>query len=84
MRFFPETEKQNERYLGNVETGLSADVTDLVDRDGFCVLVAGNELMKCEKSPRFARLKVVADMLPVRIEGSIWAGTTSGSGGLCG
>jgi hypothetical protein len=83
MRFFPEREKQNERDLGNVETGLSPDVTDLVDGDGFCVLGAGNELMNCLKSPRLARLKEV-DMLPVRIEGSIWAGTTSGSSGLCG
>ena len=84
MRLFPEREKQNERYLGSVETGLSADVTDLVDRDAFCVLVAGDGLKKCERSPRLARLKAVVEMVPVRIEGSIWAGTTSGSGGLCG
>src|SRR6266480_4775823 len=84
MRLFPEREKQNERYLGSVETGLSADVTDLVDRDAFCVLVAGDGLKKCERSPRLARLKAVVEMVSVRIEGSIWAGTTSGSGGLCG
>jgi hypothetical protein len=35
MRFFPEREKQDERYIGNVEPGLSRDVTDLVDREGF-------------------------------------------------
>ena len=65
MRFFPEREKQNERYLGSVETGLSADATDLVDRDAFCVLVAGDELMKGEKSAHFDLL------IPFRIEGSI-------------
>ena len=66
MRFFPEREKQNERYLGNVEPGLSRDVTDLVGREGFCVLVAGDELTKCEKKPRFDLLNVVVDMLPLR------------------
>jgi hypothetical protein len=71
MRFFPEREKQNERDLGNVEPGLSRDMTDLVDREGFCVLVAGDELMKGEKSPHFDLLKVVVDMLPFRTEGSI-------------
>jgi hypothetical protein len=70
MRFFPEREKQNERYLGNVEPGLSRDVADLVDREGFCVLVAGDELMKFEKNPRFDLLKVVVDMLPLRAGGS--------------
>jgi hypothetical protein len=65
MRFFPEREKQNERYLGNVEPELSRDVTDLADREGFCVLVAGDELTKCEKSPHFDLL------IPFRIEGSI-------------
>ena len=84
MRFFPEREKQNERYVGNVEPGLSRDVTDLVGREGFCVLVAGDELIKCEKKPRFDLLKVVVDMLPLRTEGSISGETTSGNGGLCG
>jgi hypothetical protein len=65
MRFLPEREKQNERYLGNMEPGLSWDMTDLVDREGFCVL------MKCEKNPHFDLLKVVVDMLPPRTEGSI-------------
>jgi hypothetical protein len=71
MRFLPEREKQNERYLGNMEPGLSWDMTDLVDREGFCVLIAGDELMKCEKSPHFDLLKVVVDMLPPRTEGSL-------------
>jgi hypothetical protein len=71
MRFFPEREKQNERYPGNVEPGLSRDVTDLVGREGFCVLVAGDELIKCERKPRFDLLKVVVDMLPLRTGGSI-------------
>ena len=71
MRFLPEREKQNERYLGNMEPGLPWDMTDLVDREGFCVLIAGDELMKCEKSPHFDLLKVVVDMLPPRTEGSI-------------
>jgi hypothetical protein len=65
MRFFPEREKQNERYFGNVELVLSRDVTDLVCREGFCVLVAGDELMKGEKSAHFDLL------IPFRIEGSI-------------
>ena len=71
MRFFPEREKQNERYLGNVEPGLSRDVTVLVDREGFCVLVVGDELIKREKNPRFDLLKVVVDMFPLWTEGSI-------------
>jgi hypothetical protein len=71
MRSLPEREKQNERCLGSVEPELSRDVTDLVGREGFCVLVAGNELMKCERKPRFDLLEVVVGMLPLRAEGSI-------------
>jgi hypothetical protein len=71
MRFFPEREKQNERCLGNMEPELSRDVTDLVGREGFCALVAGDELMKCERKPRFDLLKVVVGMLPRWTEGSI-------------
>ena len=65
MRFFPEREKQNERYLGNVEPVLSRDVTDLVCREGFCVFVAGDELMKGEKNVHFDLL------ISFRIERSI-------------
>ena len=88
MRFFPEREKQNERYLGKVEPWLSKDVTDLADLDAFrglvvvCVLVAVDELMNCEKIPsRFDRLELLVGMLP-RPAGSIGIGVTSGSGGL--
>src|ERR1700743_2193463 len=70
MRFFPETEKQNERCPGNVGPGLSEAVTDLVGREGVCVLVAGGELMKREKKP-FDLLKVVVGLLSLRTEGSI-------------
>ena len=65
MILFPEREKQNERYLGNVEPVLSRDVTDLVGREDFCVFVAGDELMKGEKSVHFDLL------IPFRIERSI-------------
>ena len=65
MRFFPEREKQNERYLGSVEPELSRDVTNLVGREDFCVLVAGDELMKGERSLHFDML------IPFGIEGSI-------------
>src|SRR5271170_7868170 len=64
MRFFPEREKQNKRYPGNVEAGLSSDVTNSVGREGFCVLVAGDELMKGKRSLHFG-------LLIPRIEGSI-------------
>jgi hypothetical protein len=64
MRFFPEREKQNKRYLGNVEAGLSSDVTNSVGREGFCVLLAGDELMKGKRSLHFV-------LLIPRIEGSI-------------
>jgi len=78
MRFFPEREKQNERYFGKVEPWLSEDVTDLAGLDtfgvlvGVCILVAVGELIKCERNPsRFVLLKGVVDMLPPRAEGSI-------------
>ena len=71
MRFFPEREKQNERCLGSVEPGPSRDVADVVDREGFCFLVAGDELMNCERSPHFDPLKVVVGVRPLRTEGSI-------------
>jgi hypothetical protein len=91
MRFFPEREKQNERYFGKVEPWLSEDATDLAGLGAFGVLVgvwvlaAVDELMKCEKIPsRFVLLKGVVGMLPPRAEGSICLTLTSGSGGLYG
>jgi hypothetical protein len=71
MRFSPEREKQNERCLGNMEPELSRDVTDLVGREGVCVLVADDELMKWERRPHFDLLKAVVGMLPRWTEGSI-------------
>jgi hypothetical protein len=78
MRFFPEREKQNERYFGKVESWLSEDATDLAGLGAFgvlvgvCVLAAVGELMKCGKIPsRFVLLKEVVDILPPRAEGSI-------------
>jgi hypothetical protein len=67
MRFFPETEKQNERCPGNVEPGLFRGVADLVGREAFCILVAGDELMRCEKKA----FKAVVGLLSLRTEGSI-------------
>ena len=65
MRFFPEREKQNERYVGNVGLVPARDVTDLVGREASCVLVAGDELMKGKKRAHFDLL------ISSRIEGSI-------------
>jgi hypothetical protein len=65
MRFFPEREKQNERYLGKVEPWLSEDVTDLAGLVGVCVLVAADELMNCGKIPsRFDRFELLVRILP--------------------
>jgi hypothetical protein len=84
MRFFPEREKQNERYFGSVEPWLSWDATDLGDRGSFCVLVVGDELTKCEKNPfRLGLPKVAVDILFPRT-GELIGDATSGSGGLIG
>lgn len=71
MRLFPEREKQNERYLGNVYPWLSEEATDLAGREAFCVLAVGDELVKREKNPVFCLLKAVVDTLPPRREESI-------------
>ena len=68
MRFFPEREKQNERYVGNVGLVLSKDVTDSMGREGLCVIVADHELMKRMKRNKRANFDL---LIPSRIEGSI-------------
>lgn len=67
MRFFPEREKQNERYVGNVGLVLPRDVTDSVGRESSRALVASHELKRMKRKKR-----VNFDLLiPSRIEGSI-------------
>ena len=61
MRFFPEREKQNERYVGNVGLVLSRDVTDSMGREG-------QELTKRMKRKKRANFDL---LIPSRIEGSI-------------
>lgn len=75
MRFFPEREKQNERYLGKVEPSFPEDATDLGGLGAFgglvgvCVLATVDKLMSDGNIP--SRFFLLVDMLPSRAGGLI-------------